>query len=406
MDGARLLAGDCEVFPMEHRGRRGLYIRNRRRLADGGVYIPEEFAIVLSLLDGERTLEEVCQLAEGLSRRIVEEILLTLDGIYLLDNDRSRSRRRAVVAEFLASSIREPICAGGVYFDDAVQLSEQIDLMYSEVGGPGRAKAFDERSPSPRCLLSPHIDYRRGGQSFAWSFKELAERSSASIYVIVATSHHSLSRFVMTAKDFRTPLGIARTHRDFVDLVADVYGSECFADEFSHQPEHSIELMLPLLQHARSGRPDYRIVPLLVGSFGDVIDDGICPSRMEEVSRMIAALISAEEACGEKTCYIVSGDLAHLGPKFGDRALVDESSSQTCRVEDLHFLSQAETADPAKVFEEIHQDQDRRRTCGFSPLWVALSAARPSRGKLLCYDQYVDPRGSELVSFASMVFEQ
>ncbi len=406
MDHARLLESDCEILPIEHRGRPGLFIRNRTETSNGGISLPRELAIVLPLIDGRRTLDEITREVEGLSREIVEEIILALDGIYLIDNQRSRARRQATIQAFKQATVREPICAGGVYANDPAPLRRQIDSIYTQSGGPGLPRRFEPSRPAPRVVLSPHIDYRRGKHSFAWGFKEIAERSTATIYVIIATSHHSFSRFVLSAKDFRTPLGLVPTHRDFVNLIADAYGHECFHDEHAHQPEHSIELELPLLQHARSKRPDYAIVPLLVGSFSDTVDQRRSPAKFEEIQRMIEAIRSAEEACGEEVCYIVSGDLAHVGPKFGDRSKVTEKTSMACRQADERLLREAASGDADRLFAVMADDQDDRRICGFPPLYVALSAARPGRGTIGCYDQFVDPAGSEIVSFASMVFEK
>ena len=39
---------------------------------------------------------------------------------------------------------------------------------------------------------------------------------------------------------------------------------------------------------------------------------------------MVAALRNAEAAAGEPVCYLISGDLAHIGPKFGDPDPVTE----------------------------------------------------------------------------------
>ena len=38
-----------------------------------------------------------------------------------------------------------------------------------------------------RAALMPHIDYARGGATYAWGFKEVFERSDASLFVIIGT---------------------------------------------------------------------------------------------------------------------------------------------------------------------------------------------------------------------------
>ena len=185
MDHARLLESDCEILPIEHRGRPGLFIRNRRQASDAGISLPRELAIVLPLIDGRRTLDEITRAVDGLSREIVEEIVLALDGIYLIDNERSRAKRQTTIQAFKQATVREPICAGGVYSKDPTALGRQIDSMYTLPGGPGLPSRFEPNRPTPRLVLSPHIDYRRGKHSFTWGFKEIAERSTATIYVII-----------------------------------------------------------------------------------------------------------------------------------------------------------------------------------------------------------------------------
>ena len=52
----------------------------------------------------------------------------------------------------------------------------------------------------------------------------------------------------------------------------------------------------------------------------------------------------------------------------------------------------------------IAEEQDARRICGLPPTYVTLEAFSARRGRLLHYDQYVDPELRESVSFASVGF--
>src|SRR5262249_55534760 len=161
-----------------------------------------------------------------------------------------------------------------------------------------------------------HIDYQRGGQTFAWAFREIAEHTDASLFVIIGTSHYSPARFTLTRQDFKTPLGIAQTDQAYIDRLVAHYGDGLFADPLAHVPEHSIELEVVFLQYLYEGKRPFRIVPLLVGSFHDCIDmGGISPAKRLDVARMIEALRRAEAETAEKICYLISGDLAHIGPK-------------------------------------------------------------------------------------------
>jgi AmmeMemoRadiSam system protein B len=119
---------------------------------------------------------------------------------------------------------------------------------------------------------------------------------------------------------------------------------------------------------------------------------------------MVEALRRAEETAGEPVCFIISGDLAHIGPKFGDAAPVRAPLLAQSKDQDQAILKQAEAADPSGLFRVVAGEGDRRRICGLPPTYVALEAIRPGRGRVMHYDQYVHPRGDESVSFASVAF--
>ncbi len=158
------------------------------------------------------------------------------------------------------------------------------------------------------------------------------------------------------------------------------------------------------LQYYYEQRRPIRIVPLVVGSFGDCVETGTAPSGRDDIAAMIAALRQVEAEVREPICYIISGDLAHLGPKFGDRDPVQEPALTASRLQDLALLNQAEAVDPASYFRIIAEEGDARRICALPPTYTFLEAIRPGRGQLLHYDLYVHPRGWESGSFASMGF--
>lgn len=309
--------------------------------------------------------------------------------------------------------IRLPACTAS-YGDDPVRLRRSLDDLFTAPVGPGRLAS---RRPDPRfrAALIPHIDYARGGVSYAWAFKELWERTPATLFVIVGTAHYSYHRFTLTRQHFQTPLGIATTDQTYIDRLVAHYGDGLFDDELpAHRPEHSIELEVVFLQYLFADMP-FRIVPLLVGSFGDCVGSGREPMEVNDVGRMIAALRAVERETPEPICYIISGDLAHLGPKFGDPSPVGPSLLTHSRHRDfalLHALGgeplQCRTSPPdaAAYFRIIAAEGDARRICGLPPTYVVLEALHPGRGEVLHYDQYLHPGGYESVSFASVVFYQ
>ncbi len=377
-----------------------VYIWDQFHLSQTAARVSRQELGWMRFFDGAHSLREIQ--AEVLRRSGQEIVSLTriaalarkLDEALFLDGPRYQAK--------LHAPVREPACIG-CYEGDPQALREQLqDLFHAEdASGPPR---FGRPDGKLRAALLPHIDFRRGGSSYTWGFKEIAERTDARLFVIVGTSHHSAHRFILTRKHFKTPLGVVPTDQDYVDRLVRLQGDEVFADEIAHLPEHSIELEVVFLQYLYEGRRDFRIVPLLVGPFHDCVLSRNSPGKDAGISRMIAALESVEREAAEPVCYIISGDLAHIGPKFGDPAMLSSADLQKSHAQDQAIMSHAVKVDIERYFLTIAEEADARRICGLPPTYTTLAAASPKRGKLLHYDQYAHPRGVESVSFASMAF--
>jgi hypothetical protein len=358
-----------------------------------------EFCCV-QLFDGERSLRDIQAEAmrvlggELLPLEVFRALVQRFDEALFLESPRLR--------EWLASPVREPSCIG-CYEGEPRALREQLRGLFTGPGGPG----LPGRAPINnrlRAALLPHIDYHRGGVGYAWGFKEVVEHTDASLFVIVGTSHYSSHRFTLTRKHFKTPLGVVPTDQDYADRLVAGYGDGLFDDELAHIPEHSIELEVVVLHYLYENRRPIRIVPLVVGTFGDCTETGQSPREQDDIARMIAALRRAEEATPEPVCYLISGDLAHIGPKFGDSKPLDPDWLNHSRSQDQALLRHSEEVNAAAYFDSIALERDRRRVCGLPPTYTVLEAVRPARGKVLHYGQYVHPRGYESVSFASVGF--
>jgi AmmeMemoRadiSam system protein B len=373
-------------------------LSDRRRLVPHVLTVPAPFVeIANAYFDGSRSVREVHADLAGRGVRLPAEGLVgfaaALDAALFLDGP--------AFAAYLAGPTRLPSCLG-CYPPDPADIRNQLDALFTAPGGPGLPGP-----PAPgrlRAVLAPHMDYARGGVTYGWAFKELADRTDARLFVVVATSHYSPHRFTLTRMNFETPLGVVETDQAYVTRIADAYGPGAFADPVAHLPEHSVELEVLMLQHVLAGRRPFRIVPLVCGSFGDRVDARADPGAAADIARMVAALRAAEAAAGEPVCYVISGDLAHIGPKFDDPDPVSKPQLAASKAQDEKLLDRLGAADPAGYFGVIAAEGDARRVCGLPPTWVTLAAARPASGRVLHYGRYVHPHGHESVSFAAAAF--
>jgi MEMO1 family protein len=388
----------CDQDPNDPRF---VFLWDRAGLSTAQLRMPLQLFQLLRHFDGRLTLPEIHAQAERHNggQFLPLELFLTLaqklDEAMFLNGPRLR--------ELLDRPIREPSCVG-CYPSDVTALRQQLRELFTAPGGPG-LPGEPRNHGRLRAVLVPHMDYRRGGVTYGWGFKELVENTDASLFVIVGTSHHSPHRFTLTRKHFKTPLGVAPTDQRFIDRLVAHYGNGLFDDEHrAHLPEHSIELEVVLLQYLYEDRRRFRIVPLVVGSFHDCVETGHEPQEWADIARMVKALRAAEAEAGESVCYVISGDLAHVGPKFGDPRPVADPFLGHSRGQDEAILQRVGEADAAGYFRVIAEERDRRRICGLPPTYTTLRACTPSRGKVLHYSQYVEPSGSESVSFASVAF--
>ena len=382
----------------------------------GTVYIVDHFRIggpiqvsrvafdVIRLFDGEKSLAQLqAETAimfggPGADLDTLGNLVAGLDQEYFLETPRLHAR--------LNIPDRPPACIG-CYDADPDKAGRQLKKLFTAHGGPGLPGEPGCRlgtAGAVKAVLLPHMDYARGGVTYGWGLKELVERTDARLFVIVATSHYSGRRFTLTRQNFTSPFGRVETDQAYVDRLVSEYGDGLFGDPFAHVVEHSIELEVVGMQYAFEGKRDFRIVPLLVGSFFDCVGDRIRPSDKEDVAAMIGALRRATAAAGEPVCYVISGDLAHIGPKFDDEDLVSDDQLQASKDQDDAILAKAAEADPDGYFDVIAGENDARRICGLPPTYVALEAARPKRGTC-CSTAGSSTRGLESVSFASMGFE-
>ena len=218
---------------------------------------------------------------EGQSTLIeIQGRVLRSTGLFLALNELASLVRRLAAAlifagptfdafhrSFRESGRRPAAMAGRSYAATARALQAQLEQFFVDSTGAGiPAAQSNGAAPALRGVLSPHIDFQRGGAVYTWAYRELIEKSNADTFVILGVAHqYCRRRFALTFKDFETPLGVVPTDRAYVDRIASLAGRDLFDDELCHRTEHSIEFQVVFLQYVLGGRRDFSIVPILVG---------------------------------------------------------------------------------------------------------------------------------------------
>lgn len=404
-----------EARAVSKNGEQAFFLRDPLRLSPYQALVPLPFFALATLFDGNRTLREI---QEEFSRRFgaavlieqVEEVVRELDKAMFIEGPRIE----AAVAQWRKQPLREPACAGGSYPADPAALRGFLDAQFTRQGGPGGAPDGTSSKGPVRVVVSPHIDFHRGGHAYAWAWRAVAEASEAELFVVFGTAHAGTgrARFALTRKDYVTPIGTVPTDQQLIDRLLAAYGGEddLFEGELAHRGEHSIEFQMVELAHLFSGKRDVRVLPVLCGSLHDLIEPLGSPGGDARLRAFHDALEKAlEPVPPERVAFVAGVDLAHVGREFDDPPLDEAGLARILADDEGTLAALTEAQDAELLHRDVAHDQDARKICGHSALVATLEAARRQRGgrwtalsgELLCHDRWYD--GASTVSFASAV---
>jgi AmmeMemoRadiSam system protein B len=365
------------------------------------------------LLDGSRSMQQLSialQLRGGaMTESQLRSFLGRLDEAGFLEGARATHRFEQRKTAFLTQPLRSAVHAGGAYADRPEELARMLAAGYTHVDGPGALPSRRSSNAQPlRAIIAPHVDLHRGAPTYSWAYKALAEADPAELYVILGTCHTPVvGHFAATRKAYDTPLGSIPADAGFLDRLAQHWGNDLFAGEFSHAGEHSIEFQAVYLRSlGLAGENAAPIVPLLFDSLHSMVPNGQSPRDVALVASFVDALQRTMAEDGRRITLIAAVDLAHVGHRFGDQWPVDAAHQKAVGVADRDMLDVLLSPNADAYYANVMHDRDARRICGFTPIYLltTLMQAEHRRGELLRYTQWVDTDLSSSVTFSSAIF--
>jgi AmmeMemoRadiSam system protein B len=395
-----------EAFPVQMNGQDFVCVRDPESLAEQPIFLNKTLLFLVSRMNGEHSLRDIQAdyfraAAEILPIETIEDLVTQLDEQHYLDSPSFQSFYESLIQEYRAAPSRPARHAGSAYEAGSDALISQIQAYFAPPEGPGGDYSPDFSKPL-RGLISPHIDFGRGGPAYAHAYGELADHPGADTFVIFGTCHTPMpQRFSISDKDYQTPLGVAKTDREFVARLIDGLGEE-YLDEFSHRSEHSIEFQAVWLRYILRDKQEFKIIPILVSSFQDIYSRGGTAAEDPEIIKVVNTIREAMDQSSGRICVVAGADLAHVGCRFGDTSGPTEHSLREIGREDRTFLGIVEAGDAEGVFHSIAADSDRRRICGYPPIYMTLRCIDRPEGKLLQYRQWSDLNAGAAVTFASL----
>lgn len=395
-----------DIQPIVYEDHPYILLRDPQRLTDQQLFVPQPLAAVLAFFDGVHHIEEMPAAYRrayqiDLPAQFVHELTETLDAALMLENERFWERRIHALNEYRHAPFRAPALAGAGYpADDKALWSVLQD--YLENSDTTADDTIDWTQPVG--VLSPHIDYTRGGHVYAHVWKRAAHAArKADLVILLGTDHYGDDLFTLTRQNYATPYGVLPTDTEIVDSLAAVIGEDAaFAGELRHRGEHSLELVAVWLHHLREGRPA-AVVPILTGSFHSFMLNGATPASNPTINAVLDVLRGA--MAGKRTLVVASGDLAHVGPAFGGAPL-DGAGRRTIRSADDALLTAMRAGDASGFYGAIRQVENRNNVCGVAPIYLTLRLLGKSRGELAGYAVCpADAHNTSIVTVAGMMFK-
>lgn len=392
---------DLDIIPVEHNGGKYLFFHDMLGYTTQNFALNISVSPVLSMFDGHRNVVDIYQTlsGNGTEKADILRFVQLLDSHYILYSQNFRVHKEKTETDFEKSDTRPAVCSGHSYPADENSIRQQFDEAFRH--------SNDVQVNRASALYAPHIDPRVGMSSYVKAFAPIRNLTPKRV-VLLATSHYAglyddlyeNFPYIVSRKNFATPLGTIRNDRSFSDLLIKK-GKELgiSGNDRAHRIEHSIELHLIFLKYLWSH--DFILVPILINSFQEMLymENGSLGNQVEN----LAAFLRNRFRGDDETLFLVSGDLAHFGKKFGDDQPASNYFDEVKNF-DKRFLHYASEGSPGKLLKTMQESLDRYRICGFPPLLTYLKAFPNQEGEILSYDLWDERERDSAVSFGSVLF--
>ena len=394
------LRPDLELLPHKENGEDLLVLRDPAGYTDEMLMFRPEAWALFSLFDGSRSIEALQEEIQQQTRVRIDtsqilQIVQSLDKALFLSNAHFEERRERMDDEYLQQTVRRAALAGQSYPEDPEELVDFFSELFE-------ADGFDPEEGELLGIIAPHIDLKIGPQVYVPAFKQLKAAEFDTV-VILGTSHYSFEDlFILTEKDFETPLGTLKTDREFVRALHDNCGNLLTTRDIAHKQEHSIEFPVLFLQHLLDN-DSARIVPILCTSFEEFLVEGTHALADEKYDAFIKGFHKAVTDLGRRVVFVLSVDWSHIGRKFGDDADAADILDSVRASDHEHFRF-LEACDYSGFYDFVRTAKNDTHIDGFACITTFFDLVAPRRGRLLDYQQWHEEERASSVSFASMAF--
>ena len=261
--------------------------------------------------------------------------------------------RRSSGAAVVAS--RRPAVAGLFYPADPAECARDLDRCCSAAGSPpisGRRAV---------ASVAPHAGWSFSGPTMAAALLPLLAARPETV-ILFGADHHGINpgrASLFPAGRWETPLGAVEVDGELAGALAADGTAPVDALEEAHGPEHSLEVLVPLL---RARLPSARILPVITPPGAGAAAVG-------------TAAVRAARRLGRSVVAVGSSDLTHYGGRYGFTPLGSgaEALRWSREENDREILDRALAFDPAGIESSFRR---RHNACGPGAMAAVTAAAR------------------------------
>ena len=172
-----------EAFPVRMSEQEFVCVRDPETLAEQPIFLNRTLLFLVSRMDGEHTLRDIQAdyfraTGEILPIETLENLVTQLDEQHYLDGPAFQNYYQELLNAYREAPSRPAHHAGSAYEANSEALMSQIAGYFAPPEGPGN-DAIPDISKPLRGLISPHIDFTRGGPTYAHAYRALATSPKA-----------------------------------------------------------------------------------------------------------------------------------------------------------------------------------------------------------------------------------
>jgi AmmeMemoRadiSam system protein B len=393
---------DVELYAFKENNRTLIAFHDPLGLVPKGFALDYITAPLLACFDGRHRRDALSQVQSETQLEALNALETLLEEMFILETPGLNAEKERIETTFESLPIRRATCAGSSYPNDADAARALFDAAFHS----HHAQSFE----SVKAVFAPHIDYRVGLHAYLGAFSAVKLARPKRI-VLLATSHYAgmygplYDGFPVIAslKDFETPFGTVTTDKKSVmKLCADLPEAVSSRDR-AHRLEHSVELHAVLLHYLLGNT--FTLVPLLVTSFDDLLHSDAALAGQGKKIDAVANWLEVQFGRDEETIFCVSGDLAHIGRKFGDRKPA-KMLLPNVQAFDASFISAATAGSSEALLAHMRSNLDAFRICGFPPLYLLLRCLKNLKGTQTAYQVWDEEERESAVTFSGIVFRE